>query len=84
MPNGFISPIDRTLPGATSPGQSGPGSNDNEVPQSSTAGASPLDCLMSYSGHSLVGKSYPTTEMQSVYSTAPANWAMWKNELKKR
>ena len=40
------------LSGATTPGQSGPGSDGNEgvlcIPQSSsTAGTSPLDCLVS-------------------------------------
>ena len=72
--------IDRTLSGATTPGQSGPGSNKNEgvlhIPQSSSiTRASPSDCLVSYPGHSL-GESYPSAEMQTVYSTAPANWAM--------
>ena len=33
------------------------------------------DCLVSYPGHSLERGSYPSTEMQSVYSTTPANWA---------
>ena len=39
MPFSSIQPIDRALSGATIPGQSGPGSNDNEgvlcIPQSS-------------------------------------------------
>ena len=47
-----------TLSGATSPGQSGPGSNSNEgvlrIPQSSSiTGTSPSDCLGSYRGHLL-------------------------------
>ena len=68
-----IQPIDRALSDATIPGQSGPGSNGNEVvlhiPQSpSITGISPSDCLVSYPGHSLGG-------VQSVYSTAPADWA---------
>ena len=72
--------MDRALLGATTPGQSGPGSNGNEgvlcIPQSSsTAGTSPSDCLVSYPGHSL-GGSYPSAEKQSVYSTAPADWAI--------
>ena len=63
------------------PGQSGPGSNENKgvlrIPQSSnTAGTSPSDSLVSYPGHSLAG-SYPSAEMQSVYSTAPADWAIY-------
>ena len=57
------------------PGQSVPGSNDDEgvfhIPQSSNiTGASPWDCLISYPGH--CGR-LPPAEMQSVYSTAPAN-----------
>ena len=70
------------LSGAITPGQSGPGSNGNEgvlrIPQSSsTAGNSPSDCLVSYRGHSLGGGSYPSAEVQSVYSTAPADWAFF-------
>ena len=46
--------MDKALSGATTPGQSGPGSDGNEgvlrIPQSSSiAGISPSDCL----GHSL-------------------------------
>ena len=56
----FIWPIDKTLLGATTPGQSGPGSNGNEevlhIPQSfSITKTSPSDCLVSYPGH-LLGK----------------------------
>ena len=59
--------------------QSGPGNNGNEgvlcIPQSSSiTGASSSDCLVSYIGHSL-GESYLSVEIQSVYSTASANWA---------
>ena len=73
--NPYIGP----LSGATTPGQSGPRSDGNEgvlrIPQnSSIAGTSPSDCLVSYPGYSLVG-SYPSAEKQSVYSTAPADWA---------
>ncbi len=55
-----IWPINRTLSGATPPGQSEPESDGNEdvlhIPQSSSiVGASPSDCLMSYLGHSLGG-----------------------------
>ena len=53
-----IWPIDRTLSGATTPGQSGPGSDGNEgvlsIPQSSSiTEALPSDCLVSYPGHYL-------------------------------
>ena len=46
------------------------------VPRSSNiTEASQSNCLVSYSGHSLMG-SYPSVEKQSVYSTAPADWAI--------
>ncbi len=73
--------IDRILSGATTPGQSGSGSDGNKevlcIPQSSSiTEASSSDCLVSYTGHSL-GKSYPSAEMQSVYSAAPTNRATY-------
>ena len=76
-----ILPIDRALSGATTPSQSELGSDGNEgvlrIPQSSsTAGTPPSDCLVSYAGHSLGGGSYPSAEKQSVYSIAPADWAI--------
>ena len=50
--------MNRILSGATTPGQSRPGSDSNEgvvcIPQRSTiTGALLSDCLMSYTGHSL-------------------------------
>ena len=74
-----ISPIDKTLSNATTLGQSGPGSNGNErvicIPQSSSiTGASPSDCFVSYPEH-LLRESYPSAELQLVYSIAPADWA---------
>ena len=56
--------IDRTLSGATTPGQREPGSDGTEevihIPQSSsTAETSPSDCLVSYPGHSLGESYYP-------------------------
>ena len=41
----------------------------------SITGNSPSDCLVSYSRHLLGGGSYPSAEMQSVYSRAPTDWA---------
>ena len=71
MPNSSIWTIHRTLSGATSPVQRGPGSNSNEgvlhISQVFKAGALSSDC-------SIVVGSYPSVEMQSVYSTAPADW----------
>ena len=60
--------IEGTLSGATTPGQSGPRSNDNEgvlhIPQSSSlSGTSLSECLVSYPGHSS-GWSYPSVEVQ--------------------
>ena len=71
------------LSGATTPGQSGPVSDGNEgvlhIPQSSSTAVTSLsDCLVSYPGHSFGGGSYPSAEKQSVYSTAPADWAINK------
>ena len=59
-----IQPIDRTLSGATTLGQSGLGSNDNEgvflIPQSSSlTGTAPSDCLVSYPGYLLSGGLIP-------------------------
>ena len=77
--------MDRTLSGATNPGQSEPGTDGNEgvlcIPQSfSITGASPLDRFVSYPGHSL-GMFYPSAEMQSVYSAAPADWAKGRKDI---
>ena len=74
-----IRPIDRILSGATTPGQSGPGSDGIEgvicIPQSSSnTGTSPSDCLVSYQDTRWGG--YPSAEVQSMYSTVPADWAM--------
>ena len=78
MSNSSIWPIESTLSGATTPGQSGLGSNGNEgvlcIPQSlSITGASPSDCLVSYPGHFLEWVSYLSVKMQLVYSTAQAD-----------
>ena len=74
MSNSSILLIDWTLSGATTPGQSEPGSDDKAlcIPISSSInGASSADTT----ANSLV-LSYPTAEMQSVYSTAPADLAL--------
>ena len=63
----------------TDPSQNEPGSNGNEgvlhIHLISRTGTSPVDDLVSYSGYSIGGWSYPSAEMQSVYSTAPPNGA---------
>ena len=76
----FIWFIDRALSGATTPGQSGPGSGGYEgvlhIPQnSSITGTTLSDYLVSYPGHSMEG-SCPSAEMHLAYSTAPANLAI--------
>ena len=64
------------LSGATTPGQSEPGSDSNERVLCIT-GTLPSDCLMLYLGYTLGwGGSYPSAEVQLVYSTAPADWAI--------
>ena len=72
--------IDKTLSSATTPSQGGPESDGNEgvlyIPQSSSiTGSSPSVCFVLYPGQSL-GGAYRSTEKQSVYYTAPADWAI--------
>ena len=67
-----------TLSGATTAGQSVPGSNGNEgllcIPQTySITGASLSDYLVSYQD-TRWGWPYPSSENQSVYSTASTDW----------
>ena len=77
-----------TLSGATTHSQSGPGSDGNEgvlhIPQSSSiTGASTSDCLGSIQDTHGGGEGLPPfTEIQSVYSTAPADWAETTRESK--
>ena len=73
-----ILPIDRTLKGATTPGNEGVLC----IPQSSSIiGTSPSDCLVLYPGHSCwKGVSYYLAEVLSVYSTTPVDWATYVKE----
>ena len=80
--------IDRALSGATIPGQSGPGSNGNEgvllFPQSSSINVTSLSyCLVCLIQHTRWGGGYPSAEVQSVYCTAQADWAIdyWSFDL---
>ena len=64
MSNSSIWPTDTTLSGATTPGQSGPGSNGNEgvfsiLQISNITGASLSDCLVSYPAQMLWGAVLP-------------------------
>ena len=67
-----IEPIDRTLSGATTPGQNGPRSDGNEgvihIPQSSNiTKASLIKCLVSYTGHFLEESYQFSREAVSVF-----------------
>ena len=57
----------RPKQGTTIPGQSGPGSNDNEgvihISQSSRIEASPSDAVLYYMQDTCCGRSYPSAEM---------------------
>ena len=75
-----IWPIDRPLSGSTTPGKSGLKSNGNEEvlhfpPKYSIIGTWPWYFLESYCAYSL-RESYPSAEMQSLYSTTPADWSL--------
>ena len=84
MSNSSIRSIERTISGSTTLNQGGPGSKCNEcvlhIPQSSKTGALPSDSLMSYTGHSL-GESYRSAEIQSVFSTAPADKGLRRSSI---
>ena len=71
-----ISPIDKTLSGATTPGQSVWGSDGNErVLCFSRAGYLPLDGSVSYPGHSLGGGVFILCrDAEAIESTASAAW----------
>ena len=78
--------IDRTLSGATTPNQSGPGSDGNEevlhIPLSSSiTGTSPSDCFSVIFRTLIRRKFYTSAEKQSVYSTALANWTIYTSRL---
>ena len=81
MSTSSVWPIDRTLSSATTLGPSELGSYGNKgvlrIPQSSRIiGSPPSDCLVSNPGHLLGWGSYPSVEMQSVYSAAAADWVV--------
>ena len=79
MSNSSIWPIDRILQDATTPELKGPGRDANEgilhIPESFRVKASPSDGLMSYQKHT---QKHFSAEMPPVYSTAPADRAIWK------
>ena len=78
MSNSSILPIDRTISGATTPGQSGPESDgiirDTRIPQSSSiTGASPSNCLY-YLGHSLEGFTPLKRFNRYILQSQPTGW----------
>ena len=82
MSNSSIWPIDMTLSGATTPGQSGSGNDGNEgvfhISQNSCIiGASLSDCLVSYLTLVEGVGSYFSAEKKSVYSTAQPTRPDW-------
>ena len=72
-------PLNRTLSGATTPSQSRPRSDSNEVvlytsQSSNIPEDSPSDCLVSYGGlYFSGGGSYTSAEMLSVFITIQAD-----------
>ena len=78
MPLVLFNPSIGHISNATTPGRSGPRSDSNKgvprIPQSSSiAGTLQSHCLVSYQD-TRWGGSYPSAEVPSVYSTAPADW----------
>ena len=88
MSNSSIKTLDRTLSGASTPGQSGPGSDGNEgvfhIPQSSNiTGASHQ--VVNVISRILIGRgSYTSAEMQSVYSSIKEALVSYLITAKKR
>ena len=81
-----IWPIDRTQSGVTTLGQSGPESNGSEkvhyIPQIPTDWSLAIRWF-NVTFRTLVGGSFtPSVEIQSVYSTAPAEWT--DNQLRRK
>ena len=77
----------RTVSGATTWSRSGPGSDGSEGVlrisyNSDITGVLPSDCLISYP-RPLSELSNPSSEMDSVYSTAPADWAGIQTKMTK-
>ena len=80
--------MDRTLSEATTLGQSGPGSNDNEgvlhIPQSSSnTGTSPSNCSVSYPGH-LRGSYHSAKVHQYILQPQPTGQLYEKEKERER
>ena len=75
------------LSGATTAGQSGHGSDDNEevlcIPKSPASLKPHHQIVQSHIQNTrVVGESYSCAEVQSVYSTASADWAIHRVKCK--
>ena len=73
--------FDGSLTGTNTPGQCCSESNDNErvlhISQSSRTGASPSDAVKCHIEYPhWAAKSYLSAEMQSAYSSVPADWCV--------
>ena len=79
-----ILPIERVLSGATIPGLSGPGSDDNEEVLSPKLQHHWSLTIRSFSvlSRTLIEGSYSSAEEHVVYSTAPADWAIRRIKVK--
>ena len=76
MPNNSIWPIDRSQSITTTPVFSGPRSNGNEeVPYKNLKDLT-IRLFSVIPRKPIESGSYPSAKMQSVYSTAPADWAL--------
>ena len=75
-----IWPIDRAPSSATTSGQSGPGSDGNEraFPKALALLEPYRQTVYCHIRTLVVGRTYPSAEKQSVYSTHQADWAMEK------
>ena len=74
-----IWPLDGTLSDATTPCQSGPGSDSSKgvlcvLQRSSITGPWPSDCVVSHPGHTLGGWSYSSAEMHFTYTFFSPSW----------
>ena len=78
MLNSFIRPLDKTLSGATTPRLSERGSDGNEGVMWNSSKLQHYWCLNIWLFiviyRTIVGESYSSAEIQSVYSAAPAEW----------
>ena len=83
MSNSSICPIDKTKSSVNTLSQSGPGSNGNKEGTTNSPNLQDwsLTIICFISRTLVVEESYLSEEMQSVYSTAQANWASYFKDI---